>query len=505
MPVIQLPTDTRFGDLGKAVGGAVGQIASAFAENKLSEGVAKILQDPSVADVDKPAEVFKQFGPQGSIKYGDLLKTQQQNAQIKDLLAQEGHRSVQTQILQKTLPTVGPQAEANLAGTQATTAGTLQTTEQRRALLPGQLAQQPAQTRLTQAEAAGAEATGDLTRLKTPTEVTGAAARAKLVGAEAAKTGTETELLQDQLTRNRKILEQGPTDTGTLDKMLDEAGITDPGQRAAAKMEYGANLYAKDPAKAGEAFAKSVTQSVNARASAKIRAEAPSEAGTKAAEGASEHAESLDRFLKSFTRGGAQKIGFVTGAGVKKWLEEHGVSAGDPEFVEMYNAAAQQVQSTATSGGGFYAEGRKRLAETVTPSVMETPLHAIISADQVADRMIARLKTRQLDHPEQKSIQSALDKWQDLKKTTGSLDTYDYVPDPKSPKIKYPVVLFNGDQVDLKTFKPLVEGARDYKLGKGTMLRGSDVIADARRRNMAPAVRLEEIKALYGSGLKGSQ
>jgi hypothetical protein len=505
MPVIQLPTDTRFGDLGKAVGGAVGQIASAFAENKLSEGVAQVLQDPSIAEADKSSEVFKKFGQQGVIKYGDLLKTQQQNAQIKDLLAQAGHRAVQTRILEHTEPTAGPQAEATLARTNALTGATQQETARSRALLPGEVTQQGATTASTIAGTSEKEAVTDRTRLMTPGDVTAQQTRTALVGAEAAKTGTETELLQDQLTRNRKILEQGPTDTGTLDKMLDEAGITDPGQRAAAKMEYGANLYAKDPAKAGEAFAKSVTQSANARASAKIRAEAPSEAGTKAAEGAAEHAESLDRFLKSFTRGGAQKIGFVTGAGVKKWLEEHGVSAGDPEFVEMYNAAAQQVQSTATSGGGFYAEGRKRLAETVTPSVMETPLHAIISADQVADRMIARLKTRQLDHPEQKSIQSALDKWQDLKKTTGSLDTYDYVPDPKNPQTKYPVVLFNGDQVDLKTFKPLVEGARDYKLGKGTMLRGSDVIADARRRNMSPAVRLEEIKALYGGGSKGSQ
>jgi hypothetical protein len=505
MPVIQLPTDTRFGDLGKAVGGAVGQIASAYAENKLSEGVAKILQDPTVADADKSSEVFKQFGQQGVIKYGDLLKTQQQNAQIKDLLAQEGHRSVQTQILQKTLPTVGPQAEATLARTNSLTGATQQETARSRTLLPGEVAQQAATTQSTIAGTSEKEAVADKARIMTPIEATAAATRSKLVGAEARKTELETQMLQQQMDRNTKLLAQGPTSADTLDKMLDEAGITDPGQRAAAKMEYGANLYAKDPAKAGEAFAKSVTQSANARATAKIRAEAPSEAGTKEAVTAGEHAVSTERFLKSFISGGAQKLGFFQGANLKVALERYGVPVGDPETLEMWNAAQQQAASIATTGGGFYSEGRKRLADTVTPGITESPLHAIIAADQVADRMLERLNLRLKDHPNQESLLAARDKWQNVKKTTGSLDTYDYVPDPKNPRTKYPVVLFNGDQVDAKTFKPLVEGERDYKLGKGTVLRGSDLIADARRRNMSPAVRLEEIKALYGGGPKGSQ
>jgi hypothetical protein len=116
------------------------------------------------------------------------------------------------------------------------------------------------------------------------------------------------------------------------------------------------------------------------------------------------------------------------------------------------NANLQQVASSAMGGGGFGGEWKTRLASKTTPSITETPLHAIIAADQVADRMIERLDARLQDHPEQKSLQTARARWGDVKKVTGSYQSYDWAPDPKQPTKLAPVVLFNGDQVDAKTF-----------------------------------------------------
>jgi hypothetical protein len=63
-----------------------------------------------------------------------------------------------------------------------------------------------------------------------------------------------------------------------------------------------------------------------------------------------------------------------------------------------------------------------------------------------------------------RNIDDAIKHYQDVKAITGTLNAY--VVNKGSPEERQ-VVLFDGNQVDPKTFKKIVDGKKEYKVGSG--------------------------------------
>lgn len=470
MPVIQLPKDTRWGDLGNALGGAVTKIVDAYSQQQAQQDIMGALQDPDLNDAGKQKEMLKRAAkyPNGLELVGKLLKAQEMQAQIAGTQARTGLTQAQTGLtgaetttIQAKAPYVAPQAAATVAGTQAGTAEKQAATETEKALLGPRVAKAGADVALT-------------------TEKTGTQAN------ETEKLGLENQLLQTQLDLMKSSTSGDVSGASSiLERSLDAMGIKKPEDRAVAINAY---TMEPNPLKKGDAFATTARQIRTSERSAEIQRSKPTEAETKFAAQAEEHAVSAERFLKAFKEGGAQKQGFFNGANVKTFLERWGIPVGDPTVLEMWNASAQQVQSTATSGGGFYAEGRKKLAESVTPGIAESPLHAIIAADQVSDRQLAQIESRLKNYPEDKALRSARDRWADVKKITGSLDTWDTAR-------KTPVVMFDGAWVDAKTFKPIMQGNSSLKIHGNDSINGITLFQLAKQAKATPQEILERLRA----------
>jgi hypothetical protein len=173
-------------------------------------------------------------------------------------------------------------------------------------------------------------------------------------------------------------------------------------------------------------------------------------------------------------------------------MERYGWATGDVPLVDMWNAAQQQVASTATAGGGFFSGGRVKLAHDVTAGITETPLHALLATDQVADRMIASLESRisgsEGTSTNTKPLQIALDKWKQVKATTGTFKS-DTTADGQRT-----IAYFEGKQIDPKTFKVLLDPEKVYDIGGGRHPTGAAIAQKAREAGKDPATALEEYR-----------
>jgi hypothetical protein len=267
-------------------------------------------------------------------------------------------------------------------------------------LLGGKIAAQPVARGLTAAQTEQAQVEAGLGAAKLPKV---------MVEGQLAK--LQLDMIKGNLTE-----EAGST---RLDKLNADLGLT-PAQ---AKLAKAAWMAEKDPLKKDEAFMKEVA-----------RLPASPEPVRKETSGDSEAAISSKKFLENFRTGGAEKLGSIEGvlkgdipANVKAWMEKHGLSTGDPEFVSMLNSSLQQVASAATSGGGFFASGRVDLAKDTTATISQTPLHALIALDETADRKLAKLQNLKMGaSPSEntRNIDDAIKHYQDVKSITGSLNSY---------------------------------------------------------------------------------
>jgi hypothetical protein len=82
MPVVNLPQDTRFGDLGKGLGGLVGAIAQGVQQQQAQAGVAEVMQDQTLSEPQKYAKILKDHGPLGQELYTKAVQNQFIQAKI---------------------------------------------------------------------------------------------------------------------------------------------------------------------------------------------------------------------------------------------------------------------------------------------------------------------------------------------------------------------------------------------------------------------------------------
>lgn len=96
MPVIQLPRDTRWGELGAGIGTGLNALVEGYMTKQANEGVAQIMSDPSIADTDKQSRAYKQFGERGSDIYKQFVTTQVLGATLAQKKAETEKERAQT-------------------------------------------------------------------------------------------------------------------------------------------------------------------------------------------------------------------------------------------------------------------------------------------------------------------------------------------------------------------------------------------------------------------------
>lgn len=520
MPVIQLPADNRWGALGAGLGNVATGLLNAYNDKQLGQDVSTVVQDDTVPEAKKPAKILEKFGRKGLEIYDQLKADEQKAAVVTHLLAQTGLTNIQAKAQEAQLPSVGPQAQANVAATTARTeltgaqtAETAQQTARIAALTGPETELTSAKVPLTQAQTGNVQAESRKNAAEASTLEQQNALRALLTGAPdatainpqggPAQVDPSAPLAPNAAApaANVSPLARLPQLDQKVDTILKAFPALTPAQTSAAKSVYAdALVKGQNADTALTSFLSSVSR--------QTKGETPkfNESEVKQAGEESKHAESARRFMERFAAGGAQQIGTFRGAPLVAKLEQWGIPTGNVSDVDMWNSSQQQVASAATAGGGFFAAGRVKLAKDVTSGITETPLHALLATDQVADRQLSALNTRLASLKEtntsSKSTEKAIADWDRVKKITGSFRS-EVVPDPRKPddlSAGRTVAFFQGNQIDPKTFAPLVKNdtATTYDLGKGLKIDGSRLFEAARVKNKDPWQLLQELKAANG-------
>jgi hypothetical protein len=538
MPVLNLPKDERFEKIGQGLGGLIGAIAQNAQQQQAQAGVAEVMQDQTMSEPQKYAKILKDHGPLGQELYTKAVQNQFIQSKIKDITSEIGKRTVETAAAQAKLDKEFPlhlqQIQANTANvasettardtklgpevaqigaqtglTQANTGNVQSEEATRRAILPGTLAAQPIERDVKAAQAVNIASEADERNALLGGKVAAQPVARGLTQAETEKTQVETGLgaaklpkvmVENELAKIQLDMIKGTLSpeggSSRLDDLSKRLGLTAP-QKELAKSAWMAE---KDPLKKDEAFLKEVARLPSAPVDVRKETGADAEA-----------AISSKKFLDLFRKGGAEKLGFGDVfstldprdlAAVKGAMEKRGLSTGDPEFVGMFNSSLQQIASAATAGGGIgFAQGRVDLAKETTATISQSPLHALIALDETADRKLAKLQNmRKNMSPSEprEGVDDAIKHYQDVKAITGTLNAY--VVDKGAPGERQ-VVLFDGSQVDPKTFKKIVDGKKEYKVGSGFGT-GAEFVEQARIRNLDPETYIKQLQTKFGTGAR---
>lgn len=472
MPVINVPQDTRWGDLGKGLGSLIGSVAQGALQAQTAQGIAEIMQDPKVSEADKPVQVLKKFGPQGYEQWKTMQEGTKLQAQIQSLLAGVGKEKVQTSLLQGELDAGKPAAD--VANTKATTGLHQAQTGQSVAQTATINALRPGQTDLQNAHVTESMANTNLKKSQTEENVFDA----KL------KEFKYNTMVQAQKNGGAGI-------DAEVDAFASAVGLppTDPSVAGLKQIARGAASRGEDPTKAMEPAIKAISERLSKRAEVKPLPEGPA----KDAAASAQYATALNTFTQAFASNPAA-VGLTSAAGIKGWLERQGIGAGDPTLLQMVETQHQAVGQQAKSGSMFMGTNTINLAKNVVPSVNRSPMASVIALDTIADQQIAELQTRMDNYKgtpfNTEPLQNTINKWNQIKDVTRTFSSgvaYDNVkpdgtPDPASER---QVTYFKGKQVDSMTFAPLVERGKKYPV-KGGSVTGDELFTWAAQKNMDP-------------------
>jgi hypothetical protein len=419
MPVIELPTDQRWGQLGAGLGQLISKVVEARQQNQATQGVAKIMQDPSIPDGQKPYHILQQYGERGWQVYGQITN----NAVMQQKLGVG-----QSEILKNT-------EQARLAGAEAAQiqpktraqidkdAADAQAARARSSLVPSEQAKNEQEANRAQAEANKAQLEAD--RL-----------------AAAGKGGGGNDAIEAALAPGKDLLPDADLQSARVQGQ--QAELAKPGTGAAAT---------------GRAIDEALKRNQASPDTQKL-------VGNTALA-----ATSAQAFIKAFEK--EPQTGLASGVTIKALLEKYGFGTGDPNVLGQVEADILQAGTMAQQGGGFFSVGRFRLASDMVPNLRVSPLSNVIRLDQIADRNIAELQSRQDTEPRSKlALQKQIDRWQQVKDWTNSYQSYPITN-------KATVLLHNGDELNAKTFAPQVVGSRTYFVQGGQTLSGAQIIQNA--------------------------
>jgi hypothetical protein len=440
MPVITLPTDTRWGQLGAGLGALLGQVVQARRNNQIAQGVGAISQDPNIPDNQKLPEVLRQYGDQGANIYTQIIRSQVLQGQLQLQGSEEQKNRAQTGLY-------GAEAAAYPAKMQ------------------GALDKQTAETQLAQAR---------IPLVQAQIGATGASERRNQATAD-----LDTAKLQRE---QQQSAAQGGAGSESLDAALAPFNPT-PDQVAQAKSIYrGAEIH---------------TLGSGQLAATNWLSKQTTEKGTppdirKSAAEAAEAATSASRYLDTFEKNPSS--GLFTGATIKAYAEGKGLSTGDADLLNKADAGLlQAADAMKQTGGGFGWEGRWKLARDVTATIADSPLRAIINMDQVSERRLADLNSYKLSQPANvtmRDVDASIKKWEAIKQRTAAYRTY-------TTQDGHTVVEHNGNVLDAKNFNTLLLANKVYVQSGPDTVTGAQIAKDAENRAMNPFARLQEIKDYY--------
>lgn len=424
MPVINLPTDQRWGQLGAGLGALLGQVVQARQLNTAAQGVAQIQQDPGIPEDQKAARVLQQYGEPGWNIYTQIMKNEAVRSTISGNQARTGEAQARTQLYQG-------QAEQLPGRTRAQIdkdAAEAQAARARAALAPGENEKnfyegQAAQARAGQEQATTAKTNLEVERMK-------------------AAVGPVPEAVATALAPYKGVLDD--TQMASAQAQGQQAEMVKPGTGAAVA------------GRAAEGILKNFQSSTDTQ---------------KLVSSSTLGATSAQDFIKGFEA--EPSTGLFRGITLRAWLERQGVGTGDKAVLAQAEADILQAGTLATQGGGFFSVGRYNLAKDMVPSLRSSPLANVIKLDQIANRNVADLQSRQSTEPRSRvSIQKTIDQWQKVKDWTNSYQTYQTTGARTA-------LIHNGDQIDSGNFKVLIQGSKVYDLGQGQNLTGAQIIHDA--------------------------
>jgi hypothetical protein len=451
MPVIQLPTDRRWGDLGAGLGALIGQVVQARQDNQTATGVGQIMQDPNVSDDQKLPEVLRQYGDRGANIYTQIIRSQVlrgqlglQQSEVAKNQAASGYYTAETTALPAKNQAAIDKENAQAAEAQA------------------HIPQIQAQTEETQKNIPLKQDEDQLTTLKIEQK--------------------QREL--DAQAANMAAQKAGAPPTTPIDPILDGLKLTPQQRQSAQQMYRGAEI--NKPGSGPDVALKWANEQSFKESGVQVDIR-------KQTEGAGAEAESAKAFMTSFDQD--PNIGTLKGATVKKFLEDHGLPTGNANLINMADASLLQAADQAKSGGGISGVWRLTLGKDVTPGIRETPLRAVLMSKQLLDRQIEQLeqgKVASQTIADKESFQRSIDKWRN--EVAPLVDAYQVYPVNNNDRT---IVAHNGDLLNAKTFTKDMDANKVYLKAGHTVLTGADIVNDAVSRKMDPVVRMAEMKQWY--------
>lgn len=475
MPVVNLPQDTRWGDIGKGLGSLIGSVAAGaltkYNDDKVSAGVAGIMADPAIPENQRANRALKDFGDAGYKKYQELLQGQVLQSQIKDHLAHTGLQTMQADAQrmknESYMKEHPEQSAAELADLKAKTAA-----EQARSALVG------AQTEAAAASAAKTRATTEPEAELLTQQGSEAGQRAHALFQQNMQTATGTAPDFSVMTAPYNLT---PEEKATWTASLTEAyRAAKPGTGAAA-----AETRLRSLATAG-------------RNAEKLGETKPIDTDSaKTARTSSEHAAVLEKFAKVLEDKPGD-FGLLSGAGLKARLDRMGIPVGDPELLTGLETQKQLAASQAKSGLMFISAQTIALGRDISPNVDRSPLSNWKAIDAIATQKIAEVQSeidRYADVTPKRQVKpltEALERWKAIQAITNTIKTSVSADGAKT------AMFFRGKQVDPFSFTVLVDPEKTYDLGGGKKATGATLFAKGAEAGKDPATALDEYRRQYG-------
>ncbi len=488
MPVINLPRDERWGDLGKGLGSVLGAVISTVADNAVQQGVAQIQQDGSIPEDKKPMEIQKKFGPQGIAALAKINALSEQQATIKNTLALGKLNDIKAQLGQYNLDQVKALqgGEGQVAGGDVTEG-------------LGLTADQQVRARGIYKQALLSGEKNPMTALKEYVDMVGGAAKRplemKVLEGSAAAAPYKAPIAAGEAAAAPY---KAPEAKATLAGKEQAVAAAAPVAITPEQIKQAFPNFSDEQAQAAALAAttegkKGLSQTVNRQVAAtQVQPTRVQDADIAAK--SSEYATTLKNFADNLIK--SPETGLLTGATIKAYLERHGVSSGDPALLNMLESQSQAVAQQAKTGGSMMLSNHSiALARDITTNISRTPLANIVAMNLIADQQIKVLQQRALAlQGSRQSIaphEQAIKDWEEVKNITGSLDSY-------VTKDNRTVILFQGNEINPNNLKARFEGGvKSYKVGPSEV-DGATVLSNARMAGVTPEQWLAAAKAHVG-------
>lgn len=491
MAVINLPRDTRWGELGNALGALGGQVAQNFYERYVNQGVQEVQNDPNTAENQKLPTIAARFGNAGVVALTNQLKANLLNAQTAGAAADTGFVKAKTASAVFDLGKSKDFAPAELAKlkadiaaqdarTQLTTAETAKVPveiENIKQAIQDRKVKGPAEVEHIQAQTAAAQAGIPLVQ-----------ARERLTDVEAGKTIAETGNIvkQGELLDQQKVMREELAKPGALEATLKGQGITDP-----RDLDYVRAAMAADPKNGLRASIAKINEVRMAREKPQMLPTVTQQKVTAVAG----QLENLAPFLEPVPPG--TPTGFL--AGVKQMLNKKGFGEDGP-LMTRATAAEQSMANFASTGTGLGGAYRVPLAKNVTPQINHTAMYNVLEVGQLARITIAELNAEKELAAKQPGmdispIQHQIDAYQKLLDRSNQF----WWTSPEQTEDSKVHFFYGGQEVDPSHLRPM-GGAKElpanqrYELPDGTTARGGQINAEARRIGQLPEKLLNTLQ-----------